>query len=462
MLAADPTEPRFVVLANRVDAPDFGCALQVSGDAGANWIPAGPVPKLPEGAEKCYAPEVAFDGQGTLYYLFVGLAGTGNQPMGVFLTTSINRGQTFTPPRRVLGAHNFAVRMAVDPSIGSAGRLHLVWIRANSAPGLGSFPPPPNPIMAAHSDDSGRTFSEPVQVSDPDRRFVVAPALALGPGRTVNVLYYDLGEDARDYHGLEGPTWEGDWSLVLASSRDGGRRFRHRGVVDDSIVPPERVMLIFTMAPASLAVDDDRRLLVAWHDARNGDWDVFASRSLDGGRTWSRPRRLNDDPVRNGRHQYQPRLAVGGDRLDAVFYDRRDDKDNLRNDVRFTSSDDGGATFAPTLKLTSASSSSKIGQEYVGPAAVGLVEFGSRIGLLSGEGRSVAAWTDTRNSLSPRQQDVFSTVVSFPDQEGAGGPSRVLAVAGLGAGVAAVALILVRERHRRRRPGASSDGRDMN
>src|SRR5436190_8653332 len=32
MLLADPTEPRFVVLAHRTDAPTFGCGLQVSGD----------------------------------------------------------------------------------------------------------------------------------------------------------------------------------------------------------------------------------------------------------------------------------------------------------------------------------------------------------------------------------------------------------------------------------------------
>lgn len=77
LILADPDEPRFMVMANRVDAPDFGCALQVSGDAGRTWASSDPVPKLPEGAEKCYAPEVAFDAQGMLYYLFVGLQGGG-------------------------------------------------------------------------------------------------------------------------------------------------------------------------------------------------------------------------------------------------------------------------------------------------------------------------------------------------------------------------------------------------
>jgi len=211
------------------------------------------------------------------------------------------------------------------------------------------------------------------------------------------------------------------------------------------------------MAPAALAADDERRLFVAWHDARNGDWDVFLARSLDGGRTWSRPRRLSDDRMRNGRHQYQPRLAVGGGgRLDAVFYDRRDDKDNVRNDVRFTFSTDGAASFAPTTKLTSASSNSRIGQEYTGPAATGLVEFGSRMGLLSGDGVAVAAWTDTRNSLSPRQQDVFSAMLRLPDNKGADGTSPLLPATGVGVGLAVVALAFARRR-RRRRPSPASD-----
>ncbi len=116
VLAGDPTDPRFVVMANRLDAPDFDCALQVSGNGGRGWLTVRPVPQLPEGADKCYAPEVAFDGDGVLYYLFVGLAGAGNEPMGAFLT-SADRERTFAPLRQVLGPANFSVRMAIDPSI---------------------------------------------------------------------------------------------------------------------------------------------------------------------------------------------------------------------------------------------------------------------------------------------------------------------------------------------------------
>jgi hypothetical protein len=305
-LAIDPTEPRFVAMAHRVDSPDFSCGLQVSGDGGRRFGPANPIPTLPEGVEKCYAPEVDFDRKGNLYFLFVGLHTLGNTPLGVYLTISTDRARTFSIPRQVLGPSNFGVRMAIDRSSGSRGRIHLAWLAANTDPGIGSLPTPPNPVMSSYSDDGGRTFSKPLQVSDPRRQLVVAPFMALGPGHRVSVGYYDLGADQRDYHGLEGPTWDEPWSIVVATSTNGGRTFSTGSLVDDHVVPTERVLLIFTMPPPSMVIDRKGHIVVAWHDARNGDWDVFTRSSTDGGRTWSVARRVNDDPTGNGASRLPP------------------------------------------------------------------------------------------------------------------------------------------------------------
>ncbi len=67
VLVTHPTEPRFVALANRLDGPDFSCSLQVSGDSGQSWASPQGAPTLPAGAEKCYAPEIAFDARGRLF-----------------------------------------------------------------------------------------------------------------------------------------------------------------------------------------------------------------------------------------------------------------------------------------------------------------------------------------------------------------------------------------------------------
>ncbi len=422
----------------------------MSGDGGRGWLPVQPVPELPDGAEKCYAPEVAFDREGTLYYLFVGLAGGGNEPMGAFLTTSTDRGQTFSAPRPVLGPLNFGVRMAIDPGLGEKGRLHLVWLHATSDPPLGAFGPPPNPILAAYSDDGGATFSSPVQVSDPERQRVVAPALALGPDHAVHVAYYDLKDDLIDYQGLEGPTWKGTWSLVVASSSDGGATFSRGESVDDEIVPHERVMLIFTMPPASLVADDEGRLCAAWTDARHGDADAVARCSNGRGEPWGELRRLNDDPQGNGSSQYMPRLSVSPEgRIDAIFYDRRDDAEDIGNHVYYTFSTDEAETFASNLRLTADGSSSQIGQRYTNTSAEGLVEFGSRLGLLSHPHQAVAAWTDTRNSKRPPGQDVFATTVVFPEGEEGLAPGAGVVL--LAAGAAALTGLVVLFRGRRQR-----------
>lgn len=413
-LVADPVEPKLVVMANRLDAPDFSCALQVSGNGGGGWIGANPVPHLPAGVQKCYGPEVAFDGVGRLYYLFVGLSGAGNQPVGAFLTTSVDGGRTFDTPRRILGPLNFAVRMAIDPTMGPRGRIHLVWIHAGSVPGFG-FAPVPNPILTAYSDNSGVTFSAPVQVSDPARPRVVAPALALGPDHGVDVAYYDLGRDAVDYEGLAGPVWSDTWSLVLARSTDGGRRFASGEVVDSAIVPPGRVMLVFTMPPPALAAQGNQ-LCAAWSDARFGDSDALARCSQDAGHSFGKAVRLNDDPVGNGASQYLPQLSVASTgRVDAIFFDRRRDPTNVAADVSYTYSLDGGRTFAHDLRLTDVASSSRIGQQYAGPSAQGQYEFGSRLGLWSGPTGALAAWPDTRNSLpDTTSQDIFTARVHVP------------------------------------------------
>jgi hypothetical protein len=410
-LVADPVDSRFVVMANRLDYPDFGCALQLSGDGGQSWVPARPVAHLPDGVDKCYAPEVAFDRTGTLYYLFVGLAGAGNQPVGAYLTSSIDEARTFAAPHQVLDAANFGVRMAIDRSWGARGRIHLVWLHAAEPPPLGGFPLTPNPILAAHSDDGGATFSLPVQVSDAARSRVVAPALALGPRHRVSVAYYDLGADTRDYAGLEGPVWDGSpWSLVLAGSSDGGASFGPGQTVDDRLVPAERVMLVFTMPPPSLALSGTLTCL-AWEDGRNGDDDVFARCGTSASR-WGRVVRVNHGALGDGHRQYLPAISIAPNhRVDVVYLDRADPL-GVFNTTQYTFSTDEGRTFARSRPLTDEGSNAGIGAHYGVMSAAGQTEFGSRLGLLSERTGLVAAWPDTRNSLHSDDQDVLTARVS--------------------------------------------------
>lgn len=452
-VALDPTNSRFAVMAYRVDAPPYGCGLEVSGNGGQGWVGADPVPDLPAGSEHCYAPEVVFGPDGTLYYLFLGLHGAGFAPSGAYLTTSRNHARTFTKPWQVLPEENYQVRLAIDPGIGKKGRLYLVWLHTTVAPPTGGLANAPNPIMAAYSDDGGKTFTSPVQVSDPSRVRAVAPAVVVGQDNAVHIAYYDLRDDSRDYQGLDGPVWTDAWSLVMTTSTDRGRGFGSGIVVDDRISPPGRVMLIYTMPPPAVATGPPGRVYIAWPDARSGDADILVARSADGGRNWRPAIRVNDNrPGDHSTHEL-PRLSVAPNgRVDAVFLDRRNDPENLKADVYYTSSNDSGTTFTPNVRVTSESSDRRIGQGYQIPSAVGLTEYGSRLALLSTRDGALACWPDTRNSsIGSNEQDLFLAKVTVGgDAERSTGWARDGSVAAASVVVLGVVGFGVRRRRARR------------
>jgi hypothetical protein len=86
-------------------------------------------------------------------------------------------------------------------------------------------------------------------------------------------------------------------------------------------------------------------LYVAWSDYTNGDVDVFIASSADHGRTWSKPVRVNNDPLHNGNDQFFQWMAVDpqSGAVNLIFYDRR--RDNLATTVTLARSADGGRTF---------------------------------------------------------------------------------------------------------------------
>jgi hypothetical protein len=87
-------------------------------------------------------------------------------------------------------------------------------------------------------------------------------------------------------------------------------------------------------------------------------FDVLLTKSSNGGATWSAPIRLNDDS--GTADQFHPTLSVaagaGGDVVTVSFYDRRDDPANCLAHVYATRSTNGGATWSANAKLTTASS----------------------------------------------------------------------------------------------------------
>jgi hypothetical protein len=391
-LVANPRSPANLAVADKIDSPRYSCALNVSFDGGVHWQQT-PIP-LPAGEEpKCYAPDVAFAADGTLFLSFVTLAGRGNAPHAVWLVRSLDGGQTLSDPRRVQGPLKFQVRLAADPK--APRRLYMTWLDAPEI-GLYRFSEPGNPIRAARSDDGGRTWSTPATVNAPARTRVVAPSPVVGPDGDLLVLYLDLGEDELDYAGAHrgqgGPAYDGNWTLVLARSGDRGATWGE-SVVDDKIVPAERFIVFIPPFP-SLAVDrGSGTIYAAFHDARAGDADVYLWRLERGAKRWSAPLKVNDTRGSDESSQLLPKLSVAPDgRLDVLYYDRRTDPADVMTEASLQSSYDGGRSFLARLRLSDRRFDSRfaVGNER------GMPELGNRLGLISTRDRALAVWTDTR------------------------------------------------------------------
>ena len=142
-----------------------------------------------------------------------------------------------------------------------------------------------------------------------------------------------------------------DWStfnvdVYFTKSEDGGMSFTTPVLVNDTTRAAQD--------NPSIAVDTSGQIVyVAWQDTRNPvnipNFDVYVTRSTDGGLTFGPSVRV-DDTGSDSLDQQKPSIGCtqGGDTVYVVWWDERNGEfDNL--DVYFSRSIDGGLTFEPNV-----------------------------------------------------------------------------------------------------------------
>ena len=83
--------------------------------------------------------------------------------------------------------------------------------------------------------------------------------------------------------------------------------------------------------------------------------DVHLVRSTDRGETWSAPIRVNDDPPAANSWQWFGTLGVAPDgRLDVIWNDTSNDPAGIVSELRYASSDDGGASWSAGVAVSPA------------------------------------------------------------------------------------------------------------
>jgi len=219
----------------------------------------------------------------------------------VYFSKSTTGGASFSPNVRV----NIDVTtngqtepsIAVDPV--NPHLIHAVWTDTRT-PANGPD------IYYINSTDGGLSFNPPsVRVNtDATAAEQGAPAIAVAPDRSVNVVWRDPSNGAKgpDIYYVKSTNLGGTWGTVVIVNRDTGNA---------------------AQTEQTIAVNASGAIFVAWTDSSFTSTapDIAATVSTNGGASFPVAVKVNDDAgtVQQG----QPTLAVRGDRAQLAWSDYR-------------------------------------------------------------------------------------------------------------------------------------------
>lgn len=394
-IAINPKNPDNMIAASfqigRPPKPRTGSYYYVTFDAGKTWktLPT-PNPKnLVQGDDV-----IAFSSDGIAYHVHLSfdgirLARPNRAENGMIVNVSQDGGESWSDGVPAVNHVNTVIPfedkpgLVVDnaPASRMKGNVYLAWTRFDV---YGSANPEHHSqIYFSRSIDRGQTFSMPFRISD-------TGGDCLDSDNTVEGAVPSVGLNGEVY-----VVWAGPLGLVFDKSLDGGLTFGKDKVIGDipggwdfSVEGLDRANGMPVTGVDLSNGPNKGTLYVNWIDARNGDPDVFVMSSRDRGETWSRPVRVNDDPVRNGKVQFFTWMAVDpvDGSVNIVFYDRRDTSGTLTR-VTLARSVDGGRSFV----------NHKIELQ---PFAAGRVFFGDYTGISAYEGRVAPVFMHFQNDKS--------------------------------------------------------------
>jgi len=177
--------------------------------------------------------------------------------------------------------------------------------------------------------------------------FGPSPSIAAG---TDGVVYLAFA-------GWSGSTTGDD--IDFTKSSDGGRSWSTPIRVNDDAGATAQ-------AEPSLALDPANNIYIAWTDARNGNNDVYFSKSVNGGLTFGANLRVNDVTTNS---QSEPDLAVdpvNSHLVHVVWTDTR--SPILGPDIFTANSTDGGLSFNPSVRVNDDVTGTEQGQPVIAVA----------------------------------------------------------------------------------------------
>jgi len=181
-------------------------------------------------------------------------------------------------------------------------------------------------------------FSTPVVVNDNKVNDQSVPLVIAMPNAKLLVAW----QDARS----------GNEDIYISTSVDNGSNFTVNKRVDDSIASSKQI------EPA-VAVTGNGTILLTWQDNRRStyDYDVYFSKSYNGGLSFSRNIRVDDS---NGQLSWQERPSIVVSSGGVIYIGWTDDRTGTIRE-RGAYSTDGGATFSPSEEIVPGGTSGQTG-----------------------------------------------------------------------------------------------------
>lgn len=365
LLGADPTDPDRLLGCSMVisdEAPvTRWTTVYASADGGRSWRPT------LETDERAHSgdPSCVFGSGGAAYFTDMAWPDHDDQlRYEVYAYRSRDGGNTWSEPTVVGRRFDHLDRefVVVDNSPTSPYRGR-VYVHAHGSVRYLSSQRTTAALKLYRSLDGGATFLGPMERASDGAAYIFGSGsnVVLADG-TVAIVFPEIKEYWKsDGTGewLTGTSDRPNMEIKVVTSSDGGESLNPAATVSDQVSTKDRadagVPYIAADLGSSLFKD---RLYVVWHDERSGRSEIYLAYSTDKGKLWSPPRRVNDDgpsAAPEGPDHFMPVVAVNQDGVVGVsWYDRRAQPDNLGWEVRFAASLDGGDTFLPSLRVSSA------------------------------------------------------------------------------------------------------------
>jgi hypothetical protein len=397
-IAVAPSDPEVLLAgSNDVGPRAFDTLAYASADGGRSWVTSHPYagPGCAIGD-----PAVAIDESGRELFAYLTApcrARSDEKPIAVYVSTREQRGGDWSSvqvagPLETGANDKPTLALDLSPASPYRGRAYLGWGRILSRRSA--------ELVVVHSDDGGRTWSQPVRV-EPSQASTseLFASLGVAPDGDLYVVRTDIS------HGV-----------FLSRSTDGGASFDAAVVVEASVFFPNvcRSLTIATEIPAQsrrcvtptptvAARASGVTVVYAEPSASAQDLDVFA-RNYDRA---LRPRggtlRVNPPDGGTASDQFQPTATIDAATglIWVCFYDTRGDR--TRRTARFscTASREGFRWKRPLRVASTPSDETR--------TTASKYQYGDYQGLAIGrDGIAHPIWTDSRN-LAEMNEEIYTT-----------------------------------------------------